>query len=65
MFFGHGVLPDSMLAVVLVPALKDKVGKVNSSDSYRPIVLASVMSTVLLSRIERYAPTTDDQFGFK
>ena len=67
--FVHGVLPDSMLSVVLVPVIKDKVGKLNSSDNYRPIALASVMSkvmeTVLLSRLERYVLSTDHQFGFK
>ena len=58
-----------MLSVVLVPVIKDKVGKLNSSDNYRPIALASVMSkvmeTVLLSRLERYVLSTDHQFGFK
>lgn len=42
-FFIHGILPDSMLSVVLVPVIKDKVGKLNSSDNYRPITLASVL----------------------
>uniref|UniRef100_A0A8C9XZT8 Ig-like domain-containing protein n=1 Tax=Sander lucioperca TaxID=283035 RepID=A0A8C9XZT8_SANLU len=68
-FFVHGALPDSMLSVVLVPVIKDKVGKLNSSDNYRPIALASVMSkmleTVLLCRLERYVLSTDNQFGFK
>ena len=58
-----------MLSVVLVPVIKDKVGKLNSSDNYRPIALASVMfqvlETVLLSRPERYVLSTDHQFGFK
>ena len=65
----HGVLPDSMLSVVLVPVIKDKVGKINSSDNYRPIALASVLSkvleAVLLGRVEKYVLTTDNQFGFK
>ena len=65
----HGVLPDSMLSVVLVPVIKDKVGKINSSDNYRPIALASVLSKileiVLLDRIKKYVWTTDNQFGFK
>ncbi len=68
-FFVHGVLPESMLSVVLVPVIKDKVGKLNSSDNYRPIALASVMSkvleTVLLCRLERYVLSADNQFGFK
>ena len=65
----HGVLPDSMLSVLVVPVIKDKVGKLNSSENYRPIALASVLSkmleTVLLSRLEKYVLTTDNQFGFK
>lgn len=44
--FVHGVLPDSMLSVVLVPVINDKVGKLNSSDNYRPIALASVICWV-------------------
>ena len=68
-FFVHGFLPPSMLSVLLVPVIKDKVGKLNSSDNYRPIALASVMSKVieriLLSRLERWISSADNQFGFK
>ena len=64
----HGVLPDPMLSVVLVTVII-LAGKLNSSDNYRPIALASVMSkmleTVLLSRLERFVLSTDHQFGFK
>ena len=67
--FVHGILPESMLSVVLVPIIKDKVGKLNSSDNYRPIALASVLSkvmeTIILSRLEKYILSTDSQFGFK
>ena len=58
-----------MLSIVLVPVIKHKVGKLNSSDNYRPIALASVMSkvleAVLLGRLERFVLSTDNQFGFK
>jgi len=40
----HEMLPDSMLAVTLVPVIKDKAGKVGSVENYRPIALASVLS---------------------
>ena len=40
----HGVLPERMLSVVLVPVIKDKNGKINSKDNYRPIALASIIS---------------------
>ena len=65
----HGVLPDSMMAVVLVPVIKDKTGKISSIENYRPIALASVLSKVLeqvlLDRLQQYVITTDNQFGFK
>ena len=40
----HGFLPERMLSVVLVPVIKDKNGKINSKDNYRPIALASIIS---------------------
>ena len=65
----HGILPDSMLSVTLVPVIKDKAGKVGSVDNYRPIALASVISKVLeriiLDRLEAFISTNDNQFGFK
>ena len=65
----HGILPDSLLSVVLVPVIKDKAGKVGSIDNYRPIALASILSKVLerllLDRLSVYITTTDNQFGFK
>ena len=68
-FLVHGVLPDSILSVLLVPVLKEKAGKINSMDNYRPIAIASVLSKVLeriiLNRMEMYELTTDNQFGFK
>ena len=64
--FVHGFLPDSMLAVVLVPIIKDKTGRI---DNYRPIALASVVSKVveriLLDRISHFLETWPNQFGFK
>lgn len=65
----HGVLPDSMMSVSLVPVIKDKAGKVGSLDNYRPIALASVSSKILerilLDRLNYFISTTDNQFGFK
>lgn len=61
----HGVLPDSMLAFLLVPVIKDKAGLNN----YRPIVLVSILSKVLerilLDRLNEFINTTDNKFGFK
>ena len=68
-FLIHGILPDSMITVLLVPVIKDKSGKINSKDNYRPIALASILSKVLeiilLARLEIYLLTSDNQFGFK
>ena len=68
-FLIHGILPDSMIAVVSVPVIKNKASRITSKDNYRPIALASVLSKVLekilLSRLEKFIFTKDNQFGFK
>ena len=68
-FLVHGILPDSILSVLLVPVIKDKAGKINSSENYWPIALASILSKVLertiLGRLEQFILTSDNQFGFK
>ena len=65
----HGIVPDSMLSILLVPVLKDKAGRVSCMDNYRPIALASILSKVveriLLDRITGYLSSCDNQFGFK
>ena len=67
--FVHSVLPDSMLEIVLVPVIKDKTGRIDQVDNYRPIALASVISKVveriLLNRISGLLETCHNQFGFK
>ena len=68
-FFVHGILPDSMMSVVLVPVIKNKCGNINSQDNYRPIALATILSKlierIILNRIEMFLITNDNQFGFK
>ncbi len=58
-----------MISVILVPVIKDKTGKINNKDNYRPIVLASILSKifekVLFMRLELYLLTNDNQYGFK
>ena len=58
--------------MVLVPVIKDKCRKINDSDNYRPIAVASVISKVvekiLLTRMSDLLitrPPTCNQFGFK
>ena len=67
--FVHGFLPDSMLEIALVPLIKDKTGRIDQVDNYRPIALASVISKVveiiLFSRISGLLETCHNQFGFK
>ena len=66
--FVHEFLPDSMLAVVLVPIIKDKTGRIDRIDNYRPTALASVSKVVeriLLDRISHFLETCPNQFGFK
>lgn len=67
--FVHGFLPSNMMSVVLVPIIKDKTGKINDKDNYRPIALASVVSKVIeliiLDRLYDVLITNSNQFGFK
>ena len=67
--FVHGILPDSMISLILVPVIKDKAGKITSKDNYRPIALASLVSKVVeiivLYRLSGYLLTNPNQFGFK
>ena len=52
---------------MLVPVLKDKAGKLNSIDNYRPIPLLSipskVLERVLITRLDTFLLTSDNQFG--
>ena len=61
-YFVHRFLPDSMLAVVLVPIIKDRTGRIDQLDNYRPIALAGIMSkvveTIVLGRIRYNARLT-------
>lgn len=68
-FMIHGILPDSMLCILLVPVMKDKASKVSCLDNYRPIALASILSKVLerilFDRVSVFISSLDNQFGFK
>lgn len=64
-FTFHGLLPDFVLSVLLVPVIKVKVGKVCYIDDYRLFALASILSkvkeTVLLDRLNEFINSTDNQ----
>ena len=67
--FIHGVLPPSMISVVLVPIVKKKRISICSKNNYRPIALASIMSKLLekiiYERVSEALETCSNQFGFK
>ena len=46
--FVHGILPESMISVVLVPIVKNKNASICSKSNYRPIALASMVSKVFI-----------------
>ena len=54
---------------LIVPVIKDKSGRINAKDNYRPIALASIISKVveniLLDRMSMFLVTRPNQFGFK
>ncbi len=65
----HGYLPDSFMLAMLVPILKRKTGDLTSTGNYCPIALATVcskiMETCLVSRLESFLYTNDNQFAHK
>lgn len=67
--FVHGILPQDMISVVLVPIVKNKRSSICSKDNYRPIALASIVSKLLekiiYDRIAYALNTCSNQFGFK
>ena len=67
--FIHGYIPEKILISVIVPVVKNKNTSLCIKKNYRPVTLSSVISKVfeyiILSRIEKYIETADNQFGFK
>ena len=59
----HGILPDSMLSLMLASVIKDKTCQASSIDNYRPIALACILSKVLeqilLDRLQEFKLTTN------
>ena len=67
--FINGILPESMIYVVLVPIVKNKTAIICSKGNYRPFTLASIVTKVFENNIYdciAYSLTTcNNQFGFK
>ena len=68
-FLVHGFLPSQFMDIFLTPRLKDSKGKITSSDNYRGIAKANILSKlfeiILLHKIQPCLTTTDHQFGYK
>lgn len=67
--FKLGHLPQGLMLTTLVPVIKNKMGDVSDTGNYRPIAISTMLSKVcerlLLTFMEEYLYTTDNQFGFK
>ena len=69
LFLSHGHLPPKLIQTTIVPIIKNKCGNISSSNNYRPIALATIISklleSILLKKCEEYLYTSTNQFGFK
>ena len=69
LFLSHGYLSPKLIETTIVPTIKYKYGNISSSNNYRPIALATIISklleSTLLMKCEEYLCTTANQFGFK
>lgn len=65
----NGLLPESLMSILLVPVIMNKQGKVSDIDNYKPIDLANsiskVLKRILSIRLKPHLLTTSNQFGFK
>jgi hypothetical protein len=64
----HSFVPDSFSTSVIVPVVKDKNGKCDSFDNYRPISLVTMFSKVfelcIANRLSSLLNVDELQFGF-
>ena len=62
-------MPPKLIQTTIVPIIKNKCGNISSSNNYRPIALATIISklleSILLMKCEEYLCTSANQFGFK
>ena len=62
-------IPKKMVEILISPVVKDKNGNITDKTNYRPIAVANIISKLfellLLSKVEKYLKTNDNQFAFK
>lgn len=65
----HSFVPNSILLGIIKPLIKDKMGDINSSSNYRPIISSSVYLKVLelciKEKITPYVSFNSRQHGFR
>ena len=67
-FYLMGILPQKLIETTIALIIKIKCGNISSSNNYRPIALATIISklleSTLLIKCEEYLSTSASQFGF-
>ena len=62
-------MPLKLIQTTIVSIIKNKCGNISSSNNYRPIALATIISklleSILLMKCEEYLCTSANQFRFK
>ena len=65
----HGYMPTNLIRGVIIPLVKDKLGKLDEVKNYRPIMSSSiilkVIEYVLLDKLSNYFINGDQQHGYK
>ena len=69
LILSHGYLPQEVIETTIFPIIKNKCGNISSSNKYRPIALATIISKqlgfTLSAKCEDYLCTSANQFRFK
>ena len=65
----HAYIPNEMIIAEISPRVKDKFGKMSSSDNYRPVMSSTIALKILeyclLPTLERYISISPNQFGYR
>ncbi len=68
-FISHGYIPHEMLQGEIRPIIKDKMGKIDDSNNYRPITISSNMLKLFeycfVGHLKNSLPINNRQFGFR